>query len=56
MSKASQASKECDAKLPKQSFSNTVQTANSIAEDAYLDDHYADMWGSFTVFALVQYM
>jgi hypothetical protein len=56
MSKPSQASKECNAKLPKQSFGNTVQTANSIAADAYHDDHYADLWGSFTVFAVVQYL
>jgi hypothetical protein len=56
MSKQSQASKECDVKLPKQSSSNAVQPANSIAADAINDDRYADLWGSVAVFALVQYM
>ena len=56
MSKQSQASKERDAKLPKQSSSNTVQPADSIASDANNDDRNADLWGSVAVFALVQYM
>ena len=56
MPKPSHASKECDTKLPKQSSSNTVQPANSNAADSNNDDRYADLLGSFTVFALVQYM
>jgi hypothetical protein len=56
MSKQSQASKERDAKLPKQSSSNTVQPADSIVSDANNDDRNADLWGSVAVFALVQYM
>ncbi len=58
MPEPSQASKECDVKMPKQSLSssNAVQPANSIAADASNDDRYADLWGSVAVFALVQYM